>query len=304
MSDISEKPESEAAMSPTLPKSSDQRSSLDKAQRRMQRTWWQQPLFLLGVVILSVWLVLAITAPWIAPYGVFDQIHPRYIPPSADAWFGSDEVGRDVFTRVIYGARLSIPFGVMLVVLSALIGAFLGGISGYVGGWTDELIMRFTDMVMSFPTIILALAVAAVLGPGLLNAAIAISLVSWPPFARVVRSYILSLREQDFVSAGRLLGASTRRVLIRDIVPNVGGPLTVLVMLEMGTAILLLAGLSFLGLGAQPPSAEWGRMVADGAAVLDRWWVGSFAGIAILSVVLALNLIGDTLRDVVDPKFD
>ena len=302
MSDTPATPDVATATAPTLPTSPAHRESLAKAQRRMQRKWWQQPLFILGLAILAVWLVLALLAPYITPYGVFQQIHPRYAPPSADAWFGADEVGRDVFTRVIYGARLSIPFGVMLVLMSAFIGAVLGGISGYVGGWTDELIMRFTDMVMSFPTIILALAVAAVLGPGLLNAAAAISLVSWPPFARVVRSYILSLREQDFVSAGRLLGASTRRVLIRDIVPNVGGPLTVLVMLEMGTAILLLAGLSFLGLGAQPPSAEWGRMVADGAAVLDRWWVGSFAGGAILSVVLALNLIGDTLRDFVDPK--
>ena len=287
---------------PAAPASEEHRKFLAKHQRLMRRKFWQQPLFVTGVIILAGWVLVAIAAPLIAPYEPFSQVHGRYQPPGDGAAFGADSVGRDILSRVIYGARLSIPYGVLLVLLSALIGSVLGGLAGFLGAWVDEVIMRFTDMVMSFPTIILALAVAAVLGPGLLNAVFAISLVAWPPFARVTRSYVLSLRERDFVNAVRLLGASTRRALLKDIVPNLAGPLTVLVMLEIGTAILLLAGLSFLGLGAQPPDAEWGQMVADGAIVLHAWWVGTFAGLAILTVVLAFNLIGDTLRDVVDPR--
>ena len=299
-------PSSHASQTPLVPPSApaatSDREALEKHQRRLKRPFWRQPLTLLGISILAFWAVVAIAAPVLAPYGPLEQIFPRYQPPSSESWFGTDQLGRDVLSRIIWGTRLSIPYAMALVMFSVTIGAVLGGIAGYAGGWVDEVIMRFTDMVMSFPTIILALAVAAALGPGLTNAVIAIAFVHWPVFARVVRSYVLSLRQQDYVSAARLLGSSTSRTLFRDIVPNVAGPVAVLVMLETGTAILLLSGLSFLGLGAQPPAAEWGQMVAEGARVLDRWWIGTFSGLAILTVVLALNLVGDTLRDFVDPR--
>lgn len=283
--------------------------SLARDRRRMfrsvqlkRRKFWQQPLAVTGMILLGGWIIVAVFAPLIAPYDPLEQMHDRYMEPGPEAVFGSDHLGRDVLSRIIWGSRLTIPYSALLIAISLTIGFIVGGIAGYRGGKVDEVLMRFTDMVMSFPTIILAMAVAAVIGPGLFNAVVAAASVHWPVFARVIRSYILSLRKRDFVVAARLLGASPRRTMFRDIIPNMAGPVMVLAMVEMANAILLLSGLSFLGLGAQPPEAEWGKMVAEGAQVLNRWWVGTFSGLAILTVVLAFNLIGDTLRDWVDPR--
>jgi peptide/nickel transport system permease protein len=269
---------------------------------RRLRGVWRQPLAIVGVAIVLIWIVLAVIATEIAPFGPLAQDFERLQPPSRTNLFGTDELGRDVFSRVLYGARISLPMALLLVILSGTIGSVLGAIAGYFGGWIDEIIMRIVDLFFAFPAIILAMAIAAALGPDLRNAVLAIVVVSWPTYARLVRSLVLTHRQADYVSAARLLGSSARRSLVRDVMPNVAGPVLVLATLGLGTAVLLLAGLSFLGLGARPPSPEWGAMVADGSRLFDRWWIGTFPGLAILTVVMAFNFIGDTLRDALDPK--
>jgi peptide/nickel transport system permease protein len=262
-------------------------------------------LIVSGVIILLL-LGAALLAPWIAPFpedaGTATNLLATLQPPSGEHPLGTDLVGRDVLSRVLYGARISLPMALLLVTLAGTIGSTLGAIAGYFGGWIDELIMRAVDLFFAFPTIILAMAIAAALGPDLRNAVLAIVVVSWPTYARVVRGLVLTHRQADYVSAARLLGSSARRSLVRDVMPNVAGPVLVLATLELGTAVLLLAGLSFLGLGARPPSPEWGAMVADGSRLFDRWWIGTFPGLAILSIVMAFNFIGDTLRDALDPR--
>jgi peptide/nickel transport system permease protein len=263
---------------------------------------WRQPLALVGFSLIIAWVLIALLAGFLAPAGPLEQSFARFQPPSSENWFGTDGVGRDVLSRVIYGARISLPLAVLLVVMAGTIGSVLGGIAGYFGGRIDSVIMRLVDLFFAFPAIILAMAVAAALGADLRNAVLAIVVVAWPTYARVVRGLVLSQKEQDYVAATRLLGSSSRRSLLRDVMPNVGGPVLVLATLELGNAVLLLAGLSFLGLGARPPSPEWGAMVSDGARTFDRWWVGTFPGIAILTVVMAFNFLGDTLRDALDPR--
>lgn len=269
---------------------------------RKLRGVWKQPLAITGYVLIVFWVLVAVFADVLAPADPLAQAFPRFEPPSRSNWFGTDGVGRDVLSRVIHGARISLPLAVMLVLLAGTIGSVLGGIAGYFGGRVDNLIMRTVDLFFAFPTIILAMAVAAALGPDLRNAVLAIVVVAWPTYARVVRGLVLSQKEMDYVAATRLLGASSRRSLVKDVMPNVGGPVMVLATLELGNAVLLLAGLSFLGLGARPPSPEWGAMVSDGARTFDRWWVGTFPGLAILTVVMAFNFLGDTLRDALDPR--
>jgi len=263
---------------------------------------WRQPLAIFGIAIVGMWIILAVFAPWIAPYDPYSQEFDKFVPPSAAHWMGTDELNRDVLSRVIYGARISLPYALLLVILSALIGSTIGAISGYFGGKVDSVIMRITDIFFAFPGIILAMAVAAALGPEIRNAVIAVTIVAWPVYARLVRSLILNAKQNDYVTASSLLGSSSLRTLLVDLRPNISGPVFVLAALEVGTALLLLSGLSFLGLGAQPPSAEWGAMVSMGAVNFDRWWVGLFPGLAILTAVLAFNFIGDTLRDALDPR--
>jgi peptide/nickel transport system permease protein len=263
---------------------------------------WRQPLAIAGAVIAVAWIVIAIFAPLIAPHDPLAQNFPPSQSPSLHYFFGTDELGRDVFSRVIYGSRVSLPIALALVAIAMTIGSILGAIAGYFRGFADGILMRTADLVFAFPAIILAMVVAAVLGRGLFNAALAIVVVAWPSYARVVRSLVLSIGDSEYVQSARLLGATSRRTLVRDVLPNVAGPVFVLATLDLATAILLLSGLSFLGLGAQPPTAEWGSMVAEGTQYFQWWWIGTFPGLAIFTVVLAFNFLGDSLRDVFDPR--
>jgi ABC-type dipeptide/oligopeptide/nickel transport system permease subunit len=262
----------------------------------------RQPLAITGIVIAAAWIVIAVFAPLLAPSDPLAQTFTPSVGPSWQHLFGTDELGRDVLSRVIYGARVTMPIALFLVVLAALIGGAIGAVAGYFRGPLDGVAMRGADLVFAFPPIILAMVVAAVLGRGLANAAIAIVVVSWPAYARVVRGLVLSVGDAEYVQSARLLGASARRALFKDVLPNVAGPVLVLMTLDLATAILLLSGLSFLGLGAQPPQAEWGSMVADGTQYFQWWWMGTFPGLAIFTVVLAFNFLGDSLRDVFDPR--
>jgi peptide/nickel transport system permease protein len=261
----------------------------------------RRPGPMIGVGVLVAWLAAAALAALLAPHSPTAPTLVRLTSPSASHWFGTDELGRDVLSRVIYGARVSLPLALLLVALASVIGSAIGAVAGLAGGAIDSVIMRATDMFFAFPGIVLTMAVAAALGPSLRNAVLAVVIVSWPAYARVVRGLVVSIRTTNYITVSRLLGTSTGRVLTHDVLPNVVGPIIVLATLDLGSAVLLLAGLSYLGLGAQPPTAEWGAMVADGAQNFSDWWMSFFPGLAIVTVVFAANVIGDTLRDYFDP---
>ncbi|MFF2325017.1 MULTISPECIES: ABC transporter permease [unclassified Streptomyces] len=252
--------------------------------------------------VLLLWLIVIVLAPLLAPYDPLDQGSAPLEGASSAHWLGTDPAGRDVLSRVLYGARLSVPVGLLLVTAAAVIGTAVGLVAGFFGGWVDDVLMRFTDVVFAFPVIILAMAVAASLGPSLPNAVIAGALVWWPGYARTVRSTVLSLRESDFVHANRLAGVGSIRSILVDLLPGVAGSLLVLAMLDVGGAILLLSGLSFLGLGARPPAAEWGSMISEASQYFNQWWLAVVPGLSIVTVVVAFNVLGDALRDRLDPK--
>lgn len=261
------------------------------------------PLALIGLCLLALWIVVSLFAAVIAPFGPLEQkVVDRLQPPGAEHWFGTDQLGRDVFSRVLYGGRLSLPAGVAVVAVAALIGTAIGAVAGFVGGWLDELLMRLVEMFMAFPTIILAMAVASALGPSIVNAILAMVVVWWPNYARTVRALVLSVKSNEYVEAARATGVPNHRILLRTILPNCLAPAVVLATIDLGNAVLVFAGLSFLGLGPEPSSAEWGRMVADGVDFFDQWWMAAFPGLAIFSVVMAFNFIGDSLRDALDPR--
>ena len=266
---------------------------------------WQRRYGLpaLGGLLVLAWIVLAIAAPVFAPFppNVVD-VSVRLLPPGAVHLLGTDELGRDVLSRLIYGARISLFTGIVVVFVGGIVGTLIGGIAAYVGGWVEEALMRFTDLVLCFPPIILALAIAAALGIGTTNTIIAILIVWWPKFARLARSLVLQQRAREYVEAALIAGYGPGRILGRHIIPNAIGPLVVLLTLDVGNAIITFAGLSFLGLGTVPPTPEWGAMVAEGRELVQQWWVAAFPGVAILTVVLGFNFLGDGVRDWLDPR--
>lgn len=259
---------------------------------------------LIGVIIIVLLVLTAILAPVIATHSPTAQdIVNRYQAPSSDHLLGTDELGRDIFSRIVYGTRISIQIGVIAVGISLAIGVLLGGIAGYYGRWIDQIVMRFIDIMMAFPSILMAIALVAVLGPSLQNAMVAVGIVGIPQFARIVRSAVLSIKENEYIEAAKSIGAKHGRILIQHVLPNCVAPIIVQATLGVGTAILDAAGLSFLGLGAQPPTPEWGAMLSDGrAAIQNAPWVVAFPGLAIFFVVLGFNLFGDGLRDALDPR--
>jgi peptide/nickel transport system permease protein len=263
---------------------------------------WRQPLSVVGVVIIILWAVVAIFAPLLQPYDPLAQVADRLQAPSAAHVLGTDSLGRDLLSRIIAGSRITLPVALIVVVSSAIVGITVGAIAGYFGRVVDEILMRITDLVFAFPTIILAMVITAALGPGIQNAILAMLLVSWPSYARVTRSLVLGARENDYVVAGRLLGRSIWASLLRDILPNVITPLLVLATMDFGSAILTISGLSFLGLGTVPPSPEWGALVSEGVGQFSYWWIAVFSGAAIFTVVIAFNFVGDALRDSLDPR--
>src|SRR5258708_3261898 len=244
------------------------------------------------MLLVGGWILITALAPWLSPVDPIAPSGGLFEAPSLQHLLGTDELGRDILSRVLWGARVSLPLAVLLVAGTVLIGGTLGAIAGYFGGVVDAAIMRLADLVFAFPVILLAMAVTASLGPGLKNAVIAVMLVWWPSYACVVRGLVTSLVAADYVSVTRLLGATTRRALLVDVVPNIAGPVVVLATVDIGKAVLLLSALSFLGLGAQPPTAEWGSMVAKGTQYVDSWWLGLFPGLAIFSAGLGVCVLG------------
>lgn len=263
-----------------------------------------------GLIIISCFTFAAILAPWISPHdpvenALYDQLKPPVWQEGGATknFLGTDDLGRDLLSRLIYGARVSLTLGVVSVGIALMFGSFLGAIAGYNKGWLDNLIMRFMDIVLAFPHILLAIVIVAYLGPGLRNAMMAIGIINIPRFARIVRASVIDEYEKDYVTAARAAGAKDLRIIFNCIFPNCMAPIIVQASLGFGAAILDAAGLSFLGLGAQPPTPEWGAMIAEGRAMILRaWWVMTFPGIAILLAVLGFNLLGDGLRDALDPR--
>lgn len=271
---------------------------------RKFREFTRQKFNLLGLGIVLLLTFSGVFAPWLAPYDPIEQdISNRLHPPNADHLMGTDQLGRDLFSRVLYGARISLKVSVVVVSISLAIGTTMGLVSGYAGGWVDEGIMRLVDLLMAFPGLLFALVVVAVLGPSLLNLLIALAVTGWTGYARIIRGEVLSVKEDEFVKAAQLMGASRVRILTRHILPNVIGPIVVLATLNLGSVVLGTAGLSFLGFGAQPPTPEWGNMIANSRDTLtSAWWIANFPGMMIMLTVIGFNLLGDGLRDVLDPR--
>jgi peptide/nickel transport system permease protein len=267
----------------------------------------QSGLSVTGALIVAALLLLAVIGPAIVPYP--DHVQGavatglRFQPPSARHWFGTNELGQDVFSLTIAAARVSLLAGLAVVVAGTLIGTLIGGIAGFAGGWVDEALMRFTDLMLTIPSLILAMAIAAALGPGLTNMVIAISLSWWPGYARLVRGEVLARKEETYVLAARAIGASAPRLLFRHVMPNIVSPVIVKMSLDTGFAILTVAALGFIGIGVRPPTPEWGMLLANARNYMpDFWWTAIFPGAAIFLAVYGFNLLGDGLRDVLDPK--
>ena len=275
--------------------------------RRYARAYGRSASSMAGLVIVVLFVLIAAIGPWIVPYpeDAHGAVHldRKLQAPSAAHWFGTDEVGNDVYTRVILGARVSLQIGLIITVVAALLGVPLGIVAGHAGGRLGEIIMRVTDVFLSVPALVLALAVVGALGPGILNAMIALSFVWWPGYVRLVQAKTLALGQETFVEAARAGGAGRLRIVLVHLLPNCVSPIVVKASMDMGTAILAAASLGFIGLGAQPPHPEWGAMISHGRNYLPTWWwYSTFPGLAIYLTVLGFNLVGDGLRDLLDPK--
>ncbi|GFM64287.1 permease [Pseudomonas cichorii] len=269
-----------------------------------QRWWRRSPALSLGVSMILLLLLVAIFAPLLSGFDPNQQnIEQRLLPPSANHWLGTDGFGRDLFTRLLYGTRPTLLLVSLVLLLTLPIGVLVGVAAGFYGGWAERILMRITDVFMAFPQLVLALAFVAILGPGLLNGALALSLTAWPAYARQARAETSVLRDSDYLAAAHLQGINGARLLLGHVLPLCLPSVIVRVALNLGGIILAAAGLGFLGLGVEPPTAEWGSMVADGSRVIfDQWWVAAAPGIAILLTSLSFNLLGDGLRDVLDPR--
>lgn len=271
---------------------------------RLARDLSRNPLAMVGLAVIVMLLVVAALAPWIAPFSPIDGVLAnRLQPPSAVHWMGTDELGRDILSRVIHGARITLLIVILVAVIAAPLGLIMGAVAGYVGGWVDRVLMGFTDIFLSLPRLILALAFVAALGPGIENAVIAIAITAWPVYARIARAEVMTFRNAEFLAAVRMQGASHARIIGLHVIPLCLSSTIVRVTLDMAGIILTAAGLGFLGLGAQPPLPEWGAMISRGRAfILDQWWVATMPGFAIVVVSLGFCLFGDGLRDILDPK--
>ena len=291
----------------TLPASISHDTESTRTWRHVLSVILREPLSFISAVIILLFILMGLFAFQIAPYpeeGAGKTNAPNTLmAPSTEHWFGTDKLGRDILSRIIVGARpaLVVPIGVVL--FAVLIGAPLGALAGYKGGWIDEIIMRITDLFLAFPSLLLAMAIASALGRGLDKAALALIVSWWPWYTRIARGVAVGLRERYFVEAAQAAGVSDAVIVLRHILPNTISPILVQATVDMGTVILAMGGLAFLGLGTQPPSPDWGLMVSEGRGfILEQWWIATFPGIAIFIVVLAFNLLGDTLRDIFDPR--
>ena len=264
----------------------------------------KNPMTILGLALILVLVVLALLAPYITPYDPIKiSMTERFQPPSSVHWFGTDEVGRDIFTRVIYGARLSLGASITIVLAAGLIGTMIGAIAGYFGNWVDQILMRIMDMLLAFPTLVLAMVLAATLGPNLMNAMLAIAIVKIPVYVRLARGEALSVRNKLYVLAAKTFRVNHFYIILRHIIPNTITPVIIQITLDLGDTILLVATLGFLGLGARPPQPEWGTMISTGFKhMLEQWWYSTFPGLAVFIASSGFNLIGDGLRDILDPK--
>jgi peptide/nickel transport system permease protein len=282
-----------------------------RRQARLGQLWlaWQRirrnRLAMAGLVIVAVLLIVAALAPWIAPHDPLTQdLSRRLLPPGTPGnLLGTDDFGRDILSRIIFGARITLYIIALVAVTAPVLGLLIGTMAGYFGGWVDATLMRLTDIFLAFPRLILALALVAVLGPGIENAVLAIALTAWPPYARVARAETLTVRSSDYIAAIRLQGASAPRIIAGHVVPMCLPSVVIRVTLDMAGVILIAAGLGFLGLGVLPPAPEWGLMISSGRKFLfEQWWVATMPGLAIFIVSLGFNLLGDGLRDVLDPR--
>lgn len=271
---------------------------------RLMGVLLRNPLAVVGLIIVGLLIFTALFAPWIAPYSAIGQnLSNRLMAPSWDHWMGTDELGRDIFSRVIYGSQITLTIVLLVAVIAAPLGLVIGAISGYFGGWIDRALMGITDIFLSMPKLILALAFVAALGPGINNAIIAIAITTWPAYARIARAETLTFRNSEFIAAVQLQGGSSARIILKHILPLCSSSMIIRVTLDMAGIILTAAGLGFLGLGAQPPLPEWGAMISRGRTfILDQWWVATMPGFAIILVSLGFCFLGDGLRDALDPK--
>ncbi len=268
------------------------------------RLFLKSPMAVLGLIIVLVFVLVAILAPFIAPYGGMERNWYNVLKaPSAAHLFGTDDMGGDVFSRIIWGSQISLEIGFVIVVSAIIVGSIIGSISGYFGGIIDEIMMRVTDIFLAFPSLILAMVVCAALGRSIENVMIALTITWWPTYARIIRGQALTIREQKYIEAARAIGGTDRHIILRHLLPNSLSPIIIQASMDFGNVILTAAALSFIGFGAQPGAAEWGRMVSDGASfMMSSPWIVTFTGLAILVVCLGFNLFGDGLRDILDPK--